>query len=205
MNFPRPVNRTSYRPAECLSPRIGEELIEYFLNLNFNYYHDLRNGVYIRTPCNVATGTVFDLQENNTLVYYRPVYKSDIIIDIGYCKRCGTDVRCKMNSNEQVKLGYCPYYENAANVLIRWIKNVQRKNKKHSITMKDLEARWEAEYYQYMREWSEEYGRVKKESKDAEDFQPKRIALQKIYEMKKTVLHYEHEIRVLKLEVGLLK
>lgn len=205
MNFPRPVNRTSYRPAETLSARMGEELIEHFLKLNFNYYHDLRNGVYIRTPCNVATGTVFDLQKNNTLVYYRPVYKSDIVIDIGYCKRCGTDVRCKMNSNEQVKLGYCPYYENAANVLIRWVKNVQRKNKKCDITMEDLDDQWEAEYDEYVTKWSEEYDRIEAESKDAEDFKYKAYALREIMNKKKTILNFEHEIRVLRLKAGLLK
>ncbi len=203
--------RTSYQYAETLTESkqmsIGEELIEHFVKLDLKYFHDLSNGVYIRTPCQIANGTVFKLQKNNTLLYYRPIYKSEMIIDIGYCELCGRESGGQIVLNKPIKLGYCSYYNNAANTIIQWIKRVQMKKldpkQFYLRKLEQLEQRWEQEYDSFANEWGIELTKIEKKYANDANLSFKIHTLEKIFDMKKHLLESEHRIRVLRLEAEL--
>lgn len=117
---------SNYTEAKALTPSyqmcIGEMVCEQLCKLKFKYFHDL-DYVYVDTPCYYrTTGDVLKLQ-NNTLVYDAPVYKTQMNIMIYNCYLCNTnEINYSIDLNKPLDLGYCPYYERAANKIIRWVK-----------------------------------------------------------------------------------
>ncbi len=101
---------------------IGEMVCENLCKLKFKYFHDL-DYIYVDTPCYYHTnGDVLKLQ-NDTLVYDTPVYKTQMNIMIYNCYLCGAnELNYPIELNKPFNLGYCPYYEKAANKIICWAK-----------------------------------------------------------------------------------
>lgn len=187
-----------------------ENLINYFEQLNLKYYHDLSKGLYVRAPCRKASGSVFQLKKNNTLVYNRPIYRTEIIIDIGYCSQCHSIDEHRIELNKPLKLGYCPYFENAANKIIRWVKRIQckiqEKEKPDLQTARELlELQWKDDMQSVADEWDVRYGELEQQytTNKSSVLEKKMRALRQILALQQLELELERDIRILELEADL--
>ncbi len=187
------------------STNAGEDLISWFQKLDLKYYHDLSNGIYIRIPHQKANGSVFELKQGNTLIYNRPLYKTEIIIDIGYCRLCKYIDQHQVELNKSAELGHCPYYESAANKIIRWVKRIQSIKKKQpkAYTPKELsKIQLKDETKKFVDDWYLQYNELEIEYNSTKSLliKKKMHALHKILALQQLKLELEHDIRMIKID-----
>ncbi len=119
---------------ECLN----EQILDMINLKKLKYFHTL-DEEYININCDMAYKNLFKIDnENNELIQNAPLFSNiNITLSIYDCDLCGECIIYEIELNTRTIFGYCSYYENAAKIIQKKIRQKRR-----------LKVLWKiAEYY----------------------------------------------------------